>query len=104
MNIYKTITLTSTLILLSWSSQAANTSTGWYKVDDVKKIFKLVDPKCIDSADNKCTRIRYWRVYYKATSQYSPVQEFNKIMYENTPQIGGVMQMTVDVPNKKAAK
>jgi len=104
MNIYKVITLTSMLILPTFFSSAQNTSTGWYKVEDVKKIFKLVDPKCIDNDDNKCTRVRYWRVYYKATSQYSPVQEFNKIMYENTPQVGGVMQMTVDVPNKKAAK
>jgi hypothetical protein len=79
----------------------ASTSTAWYKVDDVKTILKLVDPRCVDDKVNSCQRTKYWRVYYKATSRYSPVQTLQKVVHENTPQVGAIMQMTVDVEVKK---
>lgn len=79
----------------------ATTSTAWYKVDDVKTILKLVDPKCVDDKVNSCQRIKYWRVFYKATSRYSPVQTLQKVVHKNTPQVGAIMQMTVDVEIKK---
>lgn len=79
----------------------ASTSTAWYKVDDVKTILKLVDSKCVDDKVNPCRRTKYWRVYYKATSRYSPVQTLQKIAHENAPQVGAIMQMTVDLEVKK---
>jgi len=79
----------------------ATTSTAWYKVDDVKTILKLIDKKCIDSQDNPCQRTKHWRVYYKATSRYSPVQTLQRNVEANVPQVGVVMQMTVEVASKK---
>jgi len=95
------------LVILSFVSALftivshATTSTAWYKVDDVKTILKLVDKKCIDSPDNPCQRTKYWRVYYKATSRYALVQTLQKTMEGNVPQVGVVMQMTVNVESKK---
>ena len=81
----------------------AVTSTAWYKVENIKHVLKLVDNKCIDGKDEKCARTQFWRVYYKATSQYSPVQTFQETFTENVPQLGVVKQMTVKLPQKKAA-
>lgn len=79
----------------------ATTSTAWYKVDDVKAVLKLIDIKCIDDKANQCQRTKHWRVYYKATSRYSPVQMFQELIDGKTPQVGAVMQMTVNVETKK---
>jgi hypothetical protein len=90
----------TTLFLFAFVSHAT-TSTAWYKIDDVKGILKLLDPKCIDDKVNQCQRTKHWRVYYKATSRYSPVQTLQKVVYENAPQVGAIMQMTVDIEIKK---
>lgn len=87
--------------ILSFESYAS--STAWYKVEKIKQVLKLVDDKCIDDKVEQCARTQHWRVYYKATSKYSKVQEFQRTFEEDIPPLGAVMQMTVDNPKKKAA-
>ena len=91
------------LIILPMSSLQATSSTAWYKVDKIQQILKLIDKKCIDDKVEQCQRTRHWRVYYKATSRYAPLQSFEEVLMENIPQLGAVMQLTVDVEKKKRA-
>ena len=94
------LALGGTLIFLTLGVAAA-TSTAWYKVINVQQITQLIDVSCIDNENRPCPRNKYWRVYYEATSQYSPVQTFEKKMDLNPPQVDAVMQMTVNVPSKE---
>lgn len=94
------LALSGTLILFTFGAAAA-TSTAWYKVINVQQITQLIDASCIDNENRPCPRNKYFRVYYEATSQYSPVQNFDKKMDLNPPQVDAVMQMTVDVPSKE---
>ncbi|OIQ47273.1 MAG: hypothetical protein BM565_07330 [Gammaproteobacteria bacterium MedPE] len=91
------------LIILPMSPLQATSSTAWYKVDKIQQILKLVDKKCIDDKVEQCQRTRHWRVYYKATSRYAPLQSFQEVLMEDIPQLGAVMQLTVDVEKKKKA-
>ena len=91
------------LIILPMSSLQATSSTAWYKVDKIQQILKLIDKKCIDDKVEQCQRTRHWRVYYKATSRYAPLQSFEEVLMDNIPQLGAVMQLTVDVEKKKRA-
>lgn len=91
------------LIMMPISVLHATSSTAWYKVDKIQQILKLVDKKCIDDKVEQCQRTRHWRVYYKATSKYAPLQTFEEVLMEDIPQLGAVMQLTVDVEKKKKA-
>lgn len=91
------------LIILPMGSLQATSSTAWYKVDKIQQILKLVDKKCIDDEVEQCQRTRHWRVYYKATSRYAPLQSFEEVLMEDIPQLDAVMQLTVDVEKKKKA-
>lgn len=94
---------TGLILLISVFESYATTSTAWYKVDKIRQVLKLVDVKCIDDKVEKCPRTRYWRVYYKATSPHAPLQSFTKELIEDIPQLGAIMQMTVDLSQHKKA-
>ncbi|MCG7530929.1 hypothetical protein MHM98_06120 [Psychrobium sp. MM17-31] len=91
------------LLLMPIAQADATISTAWYKVDKIQQILKLVDKKCKDDEVEKCQRTRHWRVYYKATSRTAPLQKFVETVSEDVPQLGAMMQITVDVKNKKKA-
>lgn len=91
------------LIFMPLTQVNATTSTAWYKVDKIQQILKLVDKNCKDDDVEKCQRTRHWRVYYKATSQTAPLKMFVETVMDDVPQLGAVMQITVDVKNKKKA-
>ena len=97
---YSKVALLLLIVGLTASVNSAS-STSWYKVKNVQQITQLIDVSCIDNENSPCPRNKYFRVYYEATSQYSPVQKFEKKMDSNPPQVDAVMQMTVDVPSKE---
>lgn len=93
--------LASAIVTVFTVNAGVSTSTAWYKVINVQQISQLIDVNCIDTNNRPCPRNIYWRVYYQATSQYSPVKLFDKTVDINPPQVGAVMQLTVDVASKK---
>lgn len=75
--------------------------TALYRVDNIQKIAKKVDEKCIDNAATSCPRIAYWKVYYKALDLAVAHQEHIVSLDNQLPQIGSIKQLTIETTKSK---
>jgi len=103
MRYYQLSAILLTLAFGAYSSGVwgkATSITALYKVAKVQKISKKMDEKCIDSAQQNCARMAYWKVFYKALDQTVTHQEHIMSLNENLPQVGSITQLTL--PIKKA--
>jgi len=103
MRYYQLSAILLTLAVGAYSSDVwakATSITALYKVAKIQKISKKIDEKCIDSAQNNCARMAYWKVFYKALEQAVPHQQHMISLNEDLPQVGSITQLTL--PIKKA--
>jgi len=74
---------------------SAQSVTALYRVDNVQRIFKLVDVKCVEKDDKKCAQTEHWRVFYRALSLNVSPQKHQILVDDNPPQVGAVLQLTI---------
>lgn len=93
-----------TLLLLVPSlyfSAMAQSITALYQVEKIVKIVKKQDEKCIDNPTQPCPRNAYWKVYYKAFDSGVKVQEHIVNFEDNVPQLGVIVQLTIEMVDEK---
>lgn len=75
----------------------AQSITALYRVTKIHHVYKLIDSKCVERKDKKCQKSEHWRVYYQALSQYVARQKYQVLLDDNPPQVGAVIQLTIDL-------
>ena len=92
--------LATAWLAMGWMPWAgAATSTALYRIESVERIVRMEKSECVDTEDKSCPDVKtsYWRVTYQATSPYAPVQQHKLEVPSSPPQIGTVVQLTVDL-------
>ena len=96
------------LLLLTVNSVVlAQSMTALYRVAKIHHIYKLIDITCVETKETKeiketkCDKSLHWRVYYQAIGQYTSPQQHQILLNENPPQLSSVVQLTLQLNNKK---